>query len=298
MIVSILKFNFRPIIYEDILTPSEASETRKEGETTIMTFVDLKYLTSSEAGEFAQDQGAVALIPVGALEQHGPHLPLFTDSILVEVLAAKIADRFFEPIIVTPTLMAGLSEHHVDFPGTITLDPATLAAEIKAYITALKHMGVTRICLLSFHGGNFKFLGEYAQSYGSTYPDIHIEAYDDFKRFLNVMYQAGLSTGLALAPTDSHAGAIETSLVLHVLGVHRVRSFENVIGYITPEPGWMEIMQEKGVPAISPNGVFGTPIGANPEAGKVILNALVEEVVSWLKGTYKLKENIRDYVDK
>ncbi|WP_078429797.1 creatininase family protein [Alkalihalobacterium alkalinitrilicum] len=255
-----------------------------------MSFVDLKYLTSSESREIAQDKSAIALIPVGAFEQHGPHLPLFTDSILVEVMAAKVSDCFQEPIIVTPTLIAGLSEHHVDFPGTITLDPVTLAAEIRAYITALKHMGVTRICLLSFHGGNFSFLGEYAKKCGDDFPEIQIEAYDDFERFLNIMYQAGLSTGLELAPTDSHAGAIETSLVLHVLGEHRVRSFEAVAGYTTGEPGWMEIMQENGVPAISPSGVFGNPVGANPEAGEVILNALVEEVAFWLEGIYKLEK--------
>lgn len=256
-----------------------------------MGFVDLRYLTSSEAREIAQNDSAVGLIPIGAIEQHGPHLPLFTDSIMAEVMAAEVSDRFREPIIVTPTLMAGLSEHHVDFPGTVTLAPDTLAAEIQAYITALKHMGVTRICLFSFHGGNFRFLGEYAASCVRTSPEIQIEAYDDFQRFLHVMYQAGLKAGLSLAPTDSHAGAIETSLVLHVLGEHRVRPFESVTGYTSGEPGWMDIMKAHGVGAISPSGVFGTPVGANPAAGKEILNALVEEVVYWMKRTFKLGEH-------
>ncbi|MDQ0219559.1 creatinine amidohydrolase [Peribacillus cavernae] len=231
------------------------------------------------------------MIPIGALEQHGPHLPLFTDSVMVEMLASEVAVRCREPIIVTPTLMAGLSEHHLDFPGTVTLDPVTLGSEIQAYINTLENMGLTRVCLLSFHGGNFSFLGEYAESISNIRTEIQVVAYNDFKRFVSIMFQAGLAAGLSLAPTDSHAGALETSLILHVLGEHRVRSYKTVTGYTTGDPGWMETMQAKGVRAISPSGVFGNPVSASPAAGKVILDALVEEVAGWLKQTFALKED-------
>ena len=255
-----------------------------------MSFVELKYMTSSECMEVGKDLDAIGLIPVGALEQHGPHLPLITDSIMVEVLAAEVAARCKEPIVVTPTLMAGLSEHHVDFPGTVTLDPVTLGAEIHAYITALVHMGLKRICLLSFHGGNFSFLSEYAAGCGSAWPGIQVETYSDFHRFLHVMYEAGLTAGLQLTPTDSHAGLLETSLVLHVLGEHRVRAFDAVNGYTAGEPGWLETMQARGVRAVSPSGVFGNPAGASPAAGKVILDALVEEVAVWLRDSFQLED--------
>ncbi|RFU64948.1 creatininase family protein [Peribacillus glennii] len=254
-----------------------------------MSFIDLKYLTSSEAKEAAMNQSAVGLIPIGAFEQHGPHLPLGTDSIMVEVLASEVAARCSEPIIVTPTLMAGLSSHHLDFPGTVSLEPATLGSELASYINALSNMGLTRVCLLSFHGGNFNFIGEYADNCNINRPNIQVEAYNDFHRFLHVMFEAGVEAGLILAPTDSHAGALETSLILHVLGKKRVRPFEMVNGYTAGDPGWMEIMQAKGVSAISPSGVFGNPFGASPEAGEAILNALVEEVVIWMKETFSLK---------
>ncbi|MGG1596697.1 creatininase family protein [Paenibacillus naphthalenovorans] len=255
-----------------------------------MSFVELKYLTSSEARAVGQDRGAVGLIPIGALEQHGPHLPLVTDSALAEVLAAEVAARCREPIVVTPTIMAGLSEHHADFPGTVTLGPVTLGAVIQAYITALKRMGLTRIGLFSFHGGNFRFLGKYAAGCSSIWPGMQVAAYTDFRRFLHVMFQAGVKAGLKLASTDSHAGAIETSLALHVMGEHRVRAFEAVTGYTAGEAGWLEAIETKGVQAISPSGVFGTPGGANAGAGKVILNALSEEVAVWLKDAFKLGE--------
>lgn len=253
-----------------------------------MSFVDLKFLTSSEAMAVAMEKGAVGLIPIGAIEQHGPHLPLITDSAMIEVLAAEAAGHFRDPIIVTPTLMAGLSEHHAEFPGTITLDPPTMKLEIDAYMTALVRMGLKRICLLSFHGGNFSFLGRYAASCFKRFPGIQVEAYDDFHRFLNVMFKAGLKAGLDLAPTDSHAGAIETSLVLHVLGESRVRAFNNVKGYTAGDPGWLETMQAKGVSAISPSGVFGTPVSASPEAGKLILEELVNEIGLWMEETFHL----------
>ncbi|WP_419880458.1 creatininase family protein [Peribacillus sp. B-H-3] len=255
-----------------------------------MSFIELKYLTSSEAAAAAREIGAIGLIPVGALEQHGPHLPLVTDSAMVEVLAAKAARRFREPVIVTPTLMAGLSEHHVEFPGTVTLDRKTLKTEILAYITTLNRMGLTRIGLLSFHGGNFSLLGEFADDNKLALQGIHIEAYTDFRRFLNVMFNAGQKAGLQLASTDSHAGALETSLALHVLGEERVREFETVRGYTRDDQGWMETMQAKGVKAVSSTGVFGTPCGASARAGKLILDALVNEVVLWLGETFQLEE--------
>jgi creatinine amidohydrolase/Fe(II)-dependent formamide hydrolase-like protein len=83
-------------------------------------------------------------------------------------------------------------------------------------------------------------------------------------------------------------GALETSLALHVLGNHRVRAFGHVRGYTAGDLGWMETMQSQGVQAISPSGVFGTPAGASPAVGKVILDALVEEVTVWLRETFKL----------
>ncbi|PLT29838.1 creatininase family protein [Peribacillus deserti] len=255
-----------------------------------MSFVELKYLTSYEAAVAARQKGAIGLIPVGALEQHGPHLPLVTDSAMVEVLAAAAAERFREPVIVTPTLMAGLSDHHVEFPGTVSLDRKTLKGEIGAYITSLNRMGLTRICLLSFHGGNFSFLGDCADDNLLALQGVQIEAYTDFRQFLNVMHTAGQKAGLQLASTDSHAGALETSLVLHVLGEERVREFETVQGYTRNEHGWMETMQAKGVKAVSATGVFGTPCGASASAGKMILDALVDEVALWLGETFLLEE--------
>lgn len=254
-----------------------------------MSFVDLKYLTSDEAREIALDRGAVGLIPIGAFEQHGPHLPLATDSFMAEVLATNVAAKCKEPVVVTPVLMAGLSEHHTDFSGTVTLDSATLGGQLQAYINGLQRMGLTRVCLLSFHGGNFRFIAEYADGCRRSRPEIQVAAYDDFDRFLKVMFDAGVNAGLDLAPTDSHAGAIETSLVLHVLGKQRVRAFANITGYTLGEAGWMETIQKKGMRAVSSTGILGTPAGANPAAGKAILEALVEEVACWLKETFKLK---------
>lgn len=256
-----------------------------------MTFVDLKFLTSAEAKAVGQEESTVGLIPIGAIEQHGPHLPLSTDSVLAEVLAAKVAAKCIESIVVTPTLMVGLSEHHLDFPGTITLSTETLSAEIQAYISGLVRMGITRICLLSFHGGNFSFLGKFAAT--AKWPGIELVAYDDFRRFLHVMFQAGVKAGMELDATDSHAGALETSLILHVLGEHQVREFDSVTGYTAGEQGWLETMEVNGVSAISPTGVFGTPQGASAAAGKVILEALVEDVAFWLCNTFKLKADVK-----
>src|SRR5687768_5641715 len=98
-----------------------------------MTFVRMGELTWPKALDVAREQ-AVGLIPVGSLEQHGPHLPIAFDSICAEALAAAVAERIMEPVVVPPLFMAGLSDHHLAFPGTVSLSPEAFGAVLTAYV--------------------------------------------------------------------------------------------------------------------------------------------------------------------
>src|SRR5262245_7771262 len=99
---------------------------------------------------------AVVIVPVGSLEQHGPHLPTLTDTLLVSEVARRAAvlaaDR--HPVIVTPCVWTGLSEHHMDIGGTITLDFAAFAGVVRGVVGSVVRQGFRRICLLNGHGGN------------------------------------------------------------------------------------------------------------------------------------------------
>jgi creatinine amidohydrolase len=102
-------------------------------------------------------QNAIVILPVASLEQHGPHLPVEVDSMLGETVAArtavKVAERG-ESVLTLPVVWTGLSEHHMSFGGTITLDNAAFTAVIEGVVRSILRHGFRRIVLLNAHGGN------------------------------------------------------------------------------------------------------------------------------------------------
>jgi creatinine amidohydrolase len=100
---------------------------------------------------------AIVILPIAAIEQHGPHLPVEVDSMLGETVAARTAAKLQaagEEVLVLPVLWTGLSEHHMSFGGTITLDNATFAAVVAGVVKSVVRQGFRRIALLNAHGGN------------------------------------------------------------------------------------------------------------------------------------------------
>ncbi len=105
-------------------------------------------------------EDAVVIVPVASLEQHGPHLPTATDTLLGEetaVRAARLASAR-QPTLVLPVVWTGLSEHHMRLGGTITLDFDAFLAVLRGVVGSLKRQGFRRILLLNSHGGNIAAL--------------------------------------------------------------------------------------------------------------------------------------------
>ena len=96
----------------------------------------------------------LVIIPVGATEQHGPHLPLCTDSINIEAVAEDAARA--ETVLVAPTITYGVSENHLAFCGTIAVRPQTLTAVLVDIGESLLSHGFSRLLLLNGHGGNYE----------------------------------------------------------------------------------------------------------------------------------------------
>lgn len=96
----------------------------------------------------------IAIIPVGAHEQHGPHMAESCDAVLAEAMAKKLGERLYPQALVTPTINMGVSPHHMRFPGTITLRPETLLGILRDMVTSLKQHGLTKVLFLNGHGGN------------------------------------------------------------------------------------------------------------------------------------------------
>ncbi len=105
----------------------------------------------------AAARDVIVIVPIGATEQHGPHLPVMVDFRLATEAAFRAARLLRDaghPVLVTPTVWTGFSEHHMELGGTVTIDYATFHALLRGIVRSLARGGFRRICLLNGHGGN------------------------------------------------------------------------------------------------------------------------------------------------
>jgi len=241
-----------------------------------MSYVELQTLTWPEAERVGAD-GAVGLVTLASLEQHGPHLPLATDSLLGERLARDVAQRLPGAVVVTPVVRGGLSTHHLGFAGTITVPPDAYRELVVSYLEGLERMGIGKIAVFSSHGGNFVFIDELVSDYAGA---ATLAGYSDLGRFLEVMMAAAAERGLAVPTTDVHAGGLETSMMLAAYA-DTVRPFEGVEGYTAAEPGWLQRIFVEGLRPVSDSGVLGDLRGASGEVGDALFAALADELATY-----------------
>jgi creatinine amidohydrolase len=114
---------------------------------------DLSHLTTVEVGAALADV-KLAILPVGATEQHGPHLELCTDAAIASEMARRLDEELGELSLLCPALPYGLSEHHLTFSGTLTLRPATFISLIVEIAESLAQHGIRRLVVVNGHGGN------------------------------------------------------------------------------------------------------------------------------------------------
>ncbi|HEY7361121.1 MAG TPA: mycofactocin biosynthesis peptidyl-dipeptidase MftE [Streptosporangiaceae bacterium] len=212
---------------------------------------ELAALTSPEVGELAA-AGALLAVPVAATEQHGPHLPLSTDTDLAVALCARLAAA--RPgVLVAPPLAYGGSGEHEDFPGTLSI--GTEAVEfLLVELCRSATRTFSRVLLVSAHGGNTGPVRRAERRLRAESRDI-----------------------LAWLPAwegDAHAGRAETSLEL-ALAPDRVRPGRAEAGNTRPLTELMPELRHSGVRAVSPNGVLGDPAGASAAEGAALLGRLL-----------------------
>ena len=119
-----------------------------------------KELTAADLRAKAQ-AGAIVLLPVASMEQHGPHLPVGVDTFLSEGVCKAAAEAIAAetPVVVAPTLWCGMAEHHMAFGGTFTLDIPTYRAVLLCLLKSLERHGFKRVLIVNGHGGNIAALG-------------------------------------------------------------------------------------------------------------------------------------------
>jgi creatinine amidohydrolase len=249
-----------------------------------VTFVALEKLTWPEAERLGAED-AVGLVALASLEQHGPHLPLATDSLLGERLAREVAERLAGPVVVVPVVRGGLSTHHLAFAGSVTVQQDAYRALVVSYLEGLERMGVRKIAIFSSHGGNFGFVGELV---GSWEGEAKLAGYADLRRFIEVMMVAAAEAGLQAPETDAHAGGLETSMMLATFP-ELVRPFDGVVGYTAAEPGWLERIFAEGIRPVSESGVLGDVSGASAPVGEALFAGMADELATFFARELQLE---------
>jgi creatinine amidohydrolase len=253
-----------------------------------MTEIEWSRLKAAELARLAR-RNAIVILPIGSTEQHGPHLPTQVDSRLVTEIAHRAARLISarSPIVVTPTIPFGMSEHHMSLNGTITLDYATMAGVLGCACSSILRNGFKRIFILNGHGGNtdgiFTFISEFTSKHrfplaGGTYWNIaQNEIATILERQSALLHACEAETSMMLALTPELINRDELSQI-------RGDFLPGLSAIAGVNPGvfrWRQLSSRSMI------GVIGEAGAATPEKGTKLLEAIATAVANAL-----LEENL------
>jgi creatinine amidohydrolase len=222
------------------------------------------------------EQDAIVIVPIGAMEQHGPHLPVMVDFRLVTEAAMRAARKLRDAghkVLVTPTVWTGFSEHHMELGGTVTIDFATFHGLMRGIVRSLVRDGFRRICLLNGHGGNIAPLtvvvSELTVELGvplvtMCYFDLAMEQLPDIlEHQTRVLHACEAETSMIMA-TEPHL--VDHARLHEARGPDQDRpEIDSLVG-----PG---VFRWQALNARARSGVIGNGPAATPEKGERLLEA-------------------------
>lgn len=225
--------------------------------------------------DFDESAPSLALLPTGSTEQHGPHGPLATDSIIAEAMAASAAET--TETLLLPSIRVGVSREHASFPGSLYLPPEVFRAQLRETILSAHRSGIDKFIVVNGHGGNISSIQEVCRT---LYHNHEVKA-------LEWTWFNAISPG-----SMGHAGELETSLIMYL----REELIKNRI-----EKGadsWGKKIHGARVAydtrEFSKNGIVGDPTKASREKGKEIFQNSTEELTDLIK---EFKKSERSFFD-
>jgi creatinine amidohydrolase len=240
----------------------------------------LELLTWPRVREEIERGRDTVVLPFGAVEQHGHHLPLGTDSVFGDELGHAVAERL--DAFIAPTIRVGCSSHHLAFPGTMSVEPETFQRVVGDVVRGWAGHGFKRIVLLPTHGGNFAPLGAAVERIGEL-EDVQLAAISDLGLLVSATLGLGAELGVPATEGGVHGGEWETSMMLE-LRPELVQMDRAEPGYTGDLETGLERFLGEGVDSIADNGVFGDPRRASAEHGRRYVDRLVDLVVEQVEG--------------
>ena len=243
--------------------------------------IEWRKLRADELRERAR-RDAMVILPVGSLEQHGPHLPVEVDSVLGDATAHRTAEIVArtEPVLVLPMLWTGVSEHHMSFGGTITLDLEAFYATIRCICQSLVRHGFRRIVLWNGHGGNDNALRVCADE---LTPKLGVPIVQ-----FTYWYAAAEAIADILETQEAllHACEAETSMMM-ALRPELVAEDRIPLARSNTTPDIKDLVgggvyRWRTLGAMSSSGVWGHPEAASAAKGEKLLDAIAEQIAAKL----------------
>jgi creatinine amidohydrolase len=228
----------------------------------------------------------IVIFPTGSFEQHGPHLPLTTDTDIVTAIAHAIERKLTDRVLLLPTLWPGLSTHHMHFPGTLDVPQAAYMSLVTELGKSISSMGAKKVFILNGHGGNDTPLRAVLRELKTAVPQT---------RFVFASYWTLAAKTLREVRESElggvgHACEMETSLML-LLHPDRVK-FDRAVRDGPPHTDdYRKADMQYGRPVffvnefheVTKSGVMGHPDLASAEKGKRFLDGIVEEVSAFVE---------------
>jgi creatinine amidohydrolase len=244
-------------------------------------------------------QNRVAVLPVGTIEQHGPHLPLVTDVLTATEMSRRAVERMPREALLMPSVCYSFNEHHLDFPGTIAVEGQTIINYVADIGKSLARHGFRKILLVNGHGSNVPFLDVAARNITN-----HTEAICAMvpwwnlipKELFGELRESEYPGGMA------HACELETSVLLYLRGdlvqlekAARDISFQRTEFFYWDLQAASPVFFQEWFSRYSRTGTVGDPTKATREKGEKFVAAVVERLVALLK-EFRMRE-IRPRVD-
>lgn len=237
----------------------------------------LQSYTRTEAMAIAPK--AVAVLPVGATEQHGPHLPIGTDALIVEHIARQAARQMagHGPVVVAPTLNYGSSHHHLPYGATISISTATYLALVSDLVDSLVMSGFRRIFVLNGHGGNAELVTLVARDI-SARRKVVVAAASYWQLAAEILRDSDAGPA---GEIPGHAGEFETAMIMALYP--QWVSAERPDGANSAPAGPSNYRFGSPHPFRSPTGFSDSPLSASADRGRGFLAACIEAVAATLQ---------------
>jgi creatinine amidohydrolase len=249
----------------------------------------LPYLSWTQIAELPDRKNTVIVLPAGAIEQHGPHLPCAVDSIISAGVVGHALARLPAgvPAFALAPITYGKSDEHLHFPGTMTLDGTTLLDTVTQIGESVYRSGFRKLLIVNGHGGQPQVMEMAARELRLRHGDYVVVPHFTWR----VAHAAGQFMTDRERRLSMHAGHAETAILM-ALAPDTVRMQHAVANYPPEFP--CKTLSADGRPAAAwtardfgPSGVIGDPLPATAEQGRVILDSLAE---SWARGITELHE--------